>query len=253
MQRHPPPKPRAAHCSCQAVEGHAAGLHGPALKLMHRSPVRSCQRSLLDQGFLLIRACWCCPMLLQLAPAWLLSVTGGGSVALGMPAWNGRMTHHLPPHHPRYDPLPVHAKALTGPSQRYALGPPCHLIGQLWGRAGWGLSALDPMGGWLLGEEVGVVVGVQSQQLRVRQLQNQGRWCLESAQSSWGTLQLSLAVHVYLPGPACVRTHRMDSLICQLAEAWTAHHRCMDELSSGMLKVWTTLSNCAVCCQRNYT
>ena len=149
-----------------------------------------------------MRACWCCPMLPQLALAWVLAVTGGGNVALAMLAWNGRMTHHHPPHRPRYDPLPAHAKALTGPSQRCGLDPPCHLVGQLWGQAGWGLSALDPIGGWLLGKEVGVVVGVQSQQLRVRQVQNQGGRCLGSAQSSWGTLQLSPAVRVYLSDPA---------------------------------------------------
>ena len=144
----------------------------------------------------------------QLTLAWVLALSGGGSVALGMLAWSGRMTHHRPPHRPRYDPLPAHAEALTGPNQRCGLGPPCHLFGQLRGQAGWGLSELDPIGGWLLGEEVGVVVGVQSQQLRVRQAQNQGGRCLESAQSSWGTLQLSLAVRVYLSDHACVSAHR---------------------------------------------
>ena len=210
VQRHPQPKLRAAHHSCQAVEGHAAGLHGPALTLMHQSHVRLCQGSLLDRGFLLMRACWCCPMLPQLTHAWVLAVTCGGSAALGMLTWNERMTHHHPPHHPKYDPLPVHPRALTGPSQRYGLGLPCRLVGRLWGQAGWVLSALEPIGVWPLGVEVGVVVGVQGQQLRVRQVQNQGRRCLESAQSSWDTLQLCLAVRVYLPGPACFNTHRMS-------------------------------------------
>ena len=79
-----------------------------------------------------------------------------------MLTWNGRMTDHHPPHSPTYDPLPVHAKALTGSSQRYWFGPPCHLVGEIWDQAGWGLSVLKPIGNWPLGEVVVVVVGVQS-------------------------------------------------------------------------------------------
>ena len=167
-QRYLQTKLRAA-CHPYLAEGdHGAEHCGPVLTLLLKYPVSASQRSLLGQCFWLKRAC-CCPMPRRgWAPASDPVVTGGGSDAWEMLAWNGKTTHHHPLLHLqcKHHWLPAPVGTLTDSSQRCGGGHPCCPVWQPWDPAGSVPRVWKDPKGWahvpdwdLWGVEVGVAAG----------------------------------------------------------------------------------------------